>query len=67
MAKRILQEKRSVIRPFLFVLHNFACHHLYRTRGNTELAVDHQRNIVQNAAAGISLSLSLHRNTLLPS
>lgn len=55
MAKRILQENRRAIRPFLFVLHNFAWHHLYRTRGNTRLAVDHRRNIVQNAATRFSL------------
>ena len=59
MAKRILQENRRAIRPFLFALHNFACDHLYRTRGNASLAVDHRRNIVQNAATRFSLSLSL--------
>ena len=66
MAKRILQENRRAIRPFLFALHNFARDHLYRTRGNTSLAVDHRRNIVQNAATRfslLSLSLSLCLST----
>lgn len=57
MAKRILQGKRRAIRPFLFALHNFACHHLYRTRGNT---VAGRRSPAQYCAKrSYTLSLSL--------
>lgn len=60
MAKRILQGKRRAIRPFLFALHNFACHHLYRTRGNTVAGRRSPAQYCAKRSYTLSLSLPLY-------